>query len=381
MSSILNAKIREQTGKKVDKLRKQNLIPAVMYGFGIKPVNLVVKYTDFKKVYSKKDSFIDLVIDNYKQKNKIKVLVKEIQYNPIKDNISHLDFYKVKLGEKLNASIKLNFIGVSDAVKGLGGILIENIKEIKVKCLPEDLVPEVDVDLSLLKNFNDLIKIKDLKLSDKIEVLENKDDVVVTVIKPRKEIVKETQEAQEGESKTEVNTKEKEANNIDNKEKNKGFTLIELLVVISIIGFLMIAAVVAFKNLRKQGRDATRVADISQLTRALALYQNDTGGEFPQSKNGECLEKDNGVGKMLMDIKALTRIGYDPLFPDTLPNPKPTNEATGTDNNGKTPVNNGFCFYYKSSTVDNYLLCFYLESNSKAGSIGPHCINKNGPIY
>ena len=378
MSLILNAKIRKQTAKKLDKLRKQNLIPAVMYGFGIKPMNLIVKHADFKKIYSQgKNSLIDLIIDDYKQ---IKVLIKDIQYDPIKNNISHLDFYKIKQGKRLNANISINFVGISNAVKGLGGILIKNIKEIKVKCLPEDLMSKVDVDLSLLKNFNDLIKIKDLKLSDNIEVLENKDDVVVTVIKPRKEIVKETQGVQEEGGKIEANTNTKEKES-DIKEKNKGFTLIELLVVISIIGFLMIAAVVALKNLRKQGRDATRTADISQFTRALAIYQNDTGGEFPQSSSGECLEKDSGVGKMLINIDALTRIAYDPLFPDTLPSPKPTNEGTGTDNAGHTPTNNGFCFYYKSSTVDNYLLCFYLESNSKSGSTGPHCINKTGPIY
>jgi large subunit ribosomal protein L25 len=106
----------------------------------------------------------------------------------------------------LTTNVSLNFVWESEAVK-LGGILEELNKEIEVKCLPKDLVDHFDVDLSVLKEFGDNIKVSDLNLGEKFEILTPADEVLVLVAKPKTEKVDE-ETAETGETTTEETTTE-----------------------------------------------------------------------------------------------------------------------------------------------------------------------------
>lgn len=141
--------------------------------------------------------------------------------------------------------------------------------------------------------------------------------------------------------------------------KKTGFTLIELLMVISIIGFLVVAAVVAFNIIRMNARDAVRVSNIATIKRALSLYLNDSLTGYPAS-TGECLSGNSGVGAELKQAETLKDALADPLWPNSAPNPS---LAEDTD---------GFCYWYVSESVDTYELSYFLEANSKSGSAGPH---------
>jgi len=89
--------------------------------------------------------------------------------------------------EKIHAEVPLNFIGESPAVLNMEGILITNKDSIEVECLPSDLVSEIDVDISVLDDFEKNIKVEDLKIPTGIEILDDIEEVVVTVQEPRSE--------------------------------------------------------------------------------------------------------------------------------------------------------------------------------------------------
>lgn len=148
-----------------------------------------------------------------------------------------------------------------------------------------------------------------------------------------------------------------------------GFTLIELLVTISVIGFLVAASVVVFKQTRMSSRDATRVANIDTIRKALAMYLNDsTTGGYPESLAGECLSDGSVVGGILKGANVIVSVPVDPMW-STSPNPTPNTTPPYTTDS------DGFCYFYHSDK-STYQLYYYLESNSKAGSAGPKMITQ-----
>jgi len=121
---------------------------------------------------------VDLVIDEEKP---IKVLIQDFQLHPLTNKFIHVDLRQVKMTEKLKASIKLSFFGESPAVKNLGGMMVKNLLEVHVECLPQDLVGEIKVDISPLKELGNAIHIKDLVVSPGIKILAHDEDVVASV--------------------------------------------------------------------------------------------------------------------------------------------------------------------------------------------------------
>jgi large subunit ribosomal protein L25 len=108
-----------------------------------------------------------------------------VQKHYLKSNPIHVDFYEVKMTEKLTATVQLEFIGESNAVKALGGTLVKNLTEVEVECLPADLPHQIDVDITTLNTFEDTILVKDLNVSDKVEIKVEADEMVAKVQPPR----------------------------------------------------------------------------------------------------------------------------------------------------------------------------------------------------
>lgn len=180
------AKTRTDFGKKLGAHRREGEIPAILYGHGIKSKPLFVDCLTFQKVYKEagESSIVEVTLDEKEKKN---VLIKDVQKDPVTERFLHVDFYQVKLTEKIKAKVALTFFGSSPAVKEKGGILVKNIDEIEVEALPADLPKEIKIDVSSLREFVDVIKIKDLSISPKVTVLAKAEDVVVTVTPPRTE--------------------------------------------------------------------------------------------------------------------------------------------------------------------------------------------------
>lgn len=184
MDLNLKAEKRDISGKKVQSLRDGGGIPAVVYGPETDNINLTVDYLDFEKVYKEagESTLIGLKINEMEE---MPVLVQTVSYNPVSDKIDHIDFYKIKYGQKLTARVELEFIGEPPAVKEFGGILVKSLTEVEIECLPKNLISKIEVDLTGLKTFDDSIHVKDLIVPDTIKILTGKDDIIASVSQPR----------------------------------------------------------------------------------------------------------------------------------------------------------------------------------------------------
>lgn len=207
--TTLKAVARELVGKKAKQLRKQDLIPAVMYGNKIASQNLAVNYLDFKRVYAKagESALIELEVE----KKKVNVLIHDIQLEPMSGRYTHIDFFQVNMKEEVETEIPLEFVGEAAAVKALGGVLIKNMDEIPVKCLPADLPEKYEIDISKLETFDDVIAVSDLKVSDKVEIMLDSETVIALVSAPRTEAEMESLDQKVEEDVTKVAGVVKEA--------------------------------------------------------------------------------------------------------------------------------------------------------------------------
>jgi len=166
-------------------LRRSRIIPAVYYGKGQKSQPLQVSYQQFRKVFLKAGS--NKVIDLNINGKKTKVLVHDVQYYPLTNAISHIDFLNVKLSEEVTTRVPVELTGMAPAVKDLGGIITTVKRDVTVRCLPMDIPSVIIVDVSTLVDFSCAVHVKDLTLPKGVKIIDNLDDVAVTVTAPRKE--------------------------------------------------------------------------------------------------------------------------------------------------------------------------------------------------
>lgn len=209
MTLKLNANLRTLLGKKSNKTRQEGKIPAVVYGHGIENKNLELEYNSFDKVFKEggESTLVDLNIDG----EIVKVIISDVQYEPVKGRYRHVDLHQINMNEEITANVELHFVGEPKAVKDFGGVLVHNISELEIKCLPGDLVGEIEVDVSKLDTFDDVITIADLIISDKIEIVGHElTDVVAMVSEPREEEVTEVVATPEATVTAETKTENKE---------------------------------------------------------------------------------------------------------------------------------------------------------------------------
>lgn len=180
---VIKAKKRTTLGNSNRALRRTGFIPGVLYGKKMTNTNLVLDLAEFGKVYRKagETTLIDLEIDNEAAK---KVLVQDLQVDPITNRVIHVDFHGIDMAEKLEVNIPLKFVGESKAVKEQGGILVKAMNELKVRCLPNDLVHEIEVNIAALENFGSHIRVKDISLPKGLEATQDAGETIVTVSEP-----------------------------------------------------------------------------------------------------------------------------------------------------------------------------------------------------
>ena len=182
----IDAKIRELKGRKTEELRREGMIPAVLYGPGIENKDLTVTGKEFANLFRQagKSSLVGLRVEN--EAKNFMVLINDLSVDPVSGKTIHIDFYQPDLKKEIEADVPLVFVGESPAVKDLGGTLIKNFDEIAVKALPADLPREIKVDISVLKNFDDAIAVKDLTVAGKVELLKNPEEIVALAAEAQK---------------------------------------------------------------------------------------------------------------------------------------------------------------------------------------------------
>ena len=157
-------------------------MPAVIYGHGFESLPIQVPVKDFEKVYAEAGES-SVVYLNLEEKD-YPTIIQDVARDPVSDKFLHIDFYKVRLDEKIKAKIPLNFVGESPAVRDLGGILVKNISEIEVEGFPQDLPHQIDVDISGLADLKSHILVGGLSISNKLEVRAESEAIVALVQEP-----------------------------------------------------------------------------------------------------------------------------------------------------------------------------------------------------
>lgn len=178
----LQAQPRHIIGRKVKSLRRDGFLPAVIYGHEFDPVSIQVPLKDFERVYAEagESTVVYLKVDDQNHPT----IIHDIARDPLSSQAIHADFYKVRLDERIKAKIHLNFVGESPAVKNLAGILVKNMSEVEVEGFPQDLPHRIDVDLSSLAEFGNEILVKNLFVSNKLEIKTDANAIVVLVQEP-----------------------------------------------------------------------------------------------------------------------------------------------------------------------------------------------------
>lgn len=178
----LQAQIRTVLGGKVNALRQSGFVPAVLYGKGQEPISLQVPKKDFAKTFhtAGESTLIYVIVDG----QSYPTIIHDIARDPRTDDVIHADFYKVRLDQKVKASIPVEFAGESPAVKSLGGIFIRNINELEVEALPQNLPHSIVIDISKLEKFGDQIMIKDIKPDGDFKIHGHEEEIIATVQEP-----------------------------------------------------------------------------------------------------------------------------------------------------------------------------------------------------
>jgi len=192
---------REITGKKVQKLRDEGLVPAVVYDSKTESRNVLIDASDADWLYRNTTS--TTILDTEFGKDKFKALVKEFHIDPVTEKILHISLFQIDEDAPMLFSIPFNFLGVSPAVKNNLGVLVKVLDSIEVRCKLADLQPSIDIDISVLKDIGDTVNITDIQLPKGMNIineeLENVTIVTITEAQKIEEVEIVEEEVEEGE--------------------------------------------------------------------------------------------------------------------------------------------------------------------------------------
>ncbi len=177
----LNVQPRTITGKQVSTLRRAGIVPAVLYARHSEPVSLQANGRELMRVLTRAGGSRLVKINIEGSREARMALVREVQREPIRGDLLHVDFYGVSMSEKITVAVPVRFEGASPVVTRNEGVLNYGSETIEIECLPGDLIDGITVDLSTLDHVGAAIYVSDLKLPDTIKVLANADDLVVRV--------------------------------------------------------------------------------------------------------------------------------------------------------------------------------------------------------
>ena len=148
--------------KKVNKLRREDIIPGVIFGKGFEPLPVQVQYKDFELLYKKihGTSMFDLNVEG----ESMKALVHSLQRDKLNHRIRHIDFHKVDLKEKVSVEVPLVLVGQCALEDDGVGVVSQQAMTLHVKCLPKDIPAEIEVDRALIQTKEGVIHVSDIKL-------------------------------------------------------------------------------------------------------------------------------------------------------------------------------------------------------------------------
>ena len=178
----------EKGGRSARILRKDGIIPANYYYKGEENINLSVVKLELLKSLRSGHRIFEVTLKGSTQY----VMLKEIQYHPVTDDIIHIDLMRIRRDEKMTISVPLVLEGTATGVKE-GGVMMQNITSIEINCLPADVPEQIVVDISNLEMHASL-NVEDLEVSEELEILTSGNLTVVSCQPPKEEVEEEPEE-------------------------------------------------------------------------------------------------------------------------------------------------------------------------------------------
>jgi large subunit ribosomal protein L25 len=204
---VLKVEEREiKTKSYLKNLKKFGKIPAVYYRQGRKAIPITLDQHDFKMMISHRTNLFDLDFGKGKKRQSI---IRELQYDPISNEIIHVDLMGIAASEKVIIKVPIKLIGTAIGVKEEGGILEHSNRELEIECLPKDMPTSIEVDVNNLR-VNENIVVKDIHLEN-VSIVSDAEMLIAQVLPPRieKEVI-EVEELEEEAAEPEVITAKEE---------------------------------------------------------------------------------------------------------------------------------------------------------------------------
>ncbi len=195
--AVIQAEKRTVTGKQVRALRREGKLPAVIYGYGIDPISIILDSRDASRTLAKASSSTLVTIQLGGKE--YPTLVREKQLDFIRNSLIHVDFMAVSMTEKITASVGVHLEGAAPAVKEYSAILVTGLTELEVECLANDLPERFVVDVSGLAEIGDGVYVRDVAPPANVEILDDPDEMIVVATAQAAEEVEEEEEVLEGE--------------------------------------------------------------------------------------------------------------------------------------------------------------------------------------
>lgn len=165
---------RELIGKQVKKLRAAGYVPAVLYGARLEAKSLSIEARALERAVQEA-GFSSLLALQIGEGGPVeRALIRGVQADPVRHTIEHVDFMRIRLGEKITTEVSVVLVGETPT----GGTVVQDRNSVEIECLPSDLIQSIDVDLGLLSTVGSIITVKDLQLSDTVKILTHEDEVI-----------------------------------------------------------------------------------------------------------------------------------------------------------------------------------------------------------
>jgi len=186
MEKVVLQATKRSTKRTARALRREGLLPAVMYGHNIEstPISLDAHTASLKLFNLSSSAIINIDLEGHTHA----VLVRERQKNYVRNSLLHVDFQVVSLTEKIRTTVGLHLEGLSPAVKDFNGVVVMNLNEVEVESLPQYLPERILVDVTSLAQIGDSLHVRDLVVAKEVEILTDMDEVVVVITATKEEI-------------------------------------------------------------------------------------------------------------------------------------------------------------------------------------------------
>ena len=175
-----------------DAIRKAGDVPAVVYGTKQEPISIALSGKEFEKV--RKEAGESTIVELTGLDETVEVLIKDVAFHPVKQEVTHVDFYAFERGKDMTTTVPLEFIGEAPVEESKAGTVTKVLHEIEVTCRPSALPSHIDVDITGLVNVEDKIHISDIKAPEGV-IIEGEPEDPVVVVSAAKQVSEDEEEA------------------------------------------------------------------------------------------------------------------------------------------------------------------------------------------